>query len=127
MFDDEKDCLIDGDYYTMEGYAQKTLQSHDHLINAVDIEQNQLISARVSSQQSLLATDDVETVPNESPISENSPEALSNYGNDGCSFATLLTLIEGDYVGGNYDIGLDVEANNTFSKDTDNDLFQDLL
>ena len=57
LFDNDIERLIDGDYRIMEGYTQQTERAHEYSIDLGNIRHNQIISARISDQSSLLATD----------------------------------------------------------------------
>ena len=57
LFDDNEEILIEGNYQILEGYTQRIEHTHVHLINLRDIKCNQIISARISDQRSLLVND----------------------------------------------------------------------
>ena len=57
LFDEDEERLIDGDYQVLEGDTQRIERTHVHLIDLGDIKRNQIISARISDQRSLLVND----------------------------------------------------------------------
>ena len=82
----------------MEGYTQTSLRSHDHLLQAGDVNPSHIISARVANNDSLISFDeDYLTPKSTSNHHENASEAetISNDQTLGFSFPTLLTFIEG--------------------------------
>jgi len=54
LFDDDDERVIDDDYYMMEGYTQRSERTHVHLTDLSEIKRNQVISARISNESSLL-------------------------------------------------------------------------
>ena len=54
-FDTDEERHIDGDYRMLEGYTQRTRHTHGHFTDLGNIKDSQVISARISDQNSLLA------------------------------------------------------------------------
>ena len=132
LLDDNKEIFIDGDYQVLEGHTQRTECTHVHLINLGDIKRNQIISAHISDQRSLLVNDfDEEHV--QTNTNSGAPRATEGASTSQHSYATMLTFGNGVLVGGNYDIydesDFTAGDGDAIDSNTNNDggVFQDVL
>ena len=113
-------------------YTQCTEHTHGHVINLGDIKRNQIISARISDQGSLLVNDfDEEHVQTNTNL--GAPRATAGASTSEYSYDTLLTFDNGALVEGNYDVYHESDFTagygDAIKSNTNNDggVFQDVL